>query len=101
MNNIPLDNRATLLSTKGKTDEAIAMENEASNRMVSDTMGTINAAADAHKQNIQGQFKQAEAGFDQMQYNAKVQEAQQIANAAAEVSKTGASIVGSVFDKKE
>ena len=84
----------------GATDEAIAMENEQSNKMVSDTMGTINAAADANKQNVQAQFKQAEAGFDQMQYNSKVQEAQQIAAAASEASKAGAGIVGSIFDKK-
>ena len=85
----------------GATDEAVAMENEASNKMVSDTMGAINQSADAYKQNIQGQYRQAEQGLDNMEYNSHVQQAQQIAAAGAQAGQAGAGIVGSIFDKKK
>ena len=84
----------------GATDEAVAMENEASNNMVSDTMGNINQSADAYKQSVQGQFRATQQQLDQQQYNNKISEAQNIANAASGVSKAGAGIVGSIFDKK-
>ena len=84
----------------GATDEAVAMENEASNNMVSNTMGNINQSADAYKQSVQGQFRATQQQLDQQQYNNKISEAQNIANAASGVSKAGAGIVGSIFDKK-
>ena len=83
----------------GATDEAVAMENEASNKMVGDTMGAINASADAYKQNIQGQYKQTEQGLDNAEYNSYVQQAGQIAQAGTEIGKAGAGIIGSIFDK--
>ena len=84
----------------GATDEAVAMENEASNNMVADTMGNINQSADAYKQSVQGQFRATQQQLDQQQYNNKIAEAQNISNAASGVSKAGAGIVGSIFDKK-
>lgn len=84
----------------GATDESVAMENEASNDMVANTMGNINQSADAYKQSVQGQFRATQQQLDQQQYNNKIAEAQNIANAASGVSKAGAEIVGSIFDKK-
>lgn len=84
----------------GATDESVAMENEASNNMVADTMGNINQSADAYKQSVQGQYRATQQQIDQQQYNNKIAEAQNISNAASGVSKAGAGIVGSIFDKK-
>ena len=84
----------------GATDESVAMENEASNEMVANTMGNINQAADAYKQSVQGQYRATQQQIDQQQYNNKIAEAQNISNAASGVSKAGAGIVGSIFDKK-
>ena len=84
----------------GATDESVALENEASNEMVANTMGNINQAADAYKQSVQGQYRATQQQIDQQQYNNKIAEAQNIANAASGVSKAGAGIVGSIFDKK-
>ena len=83
----------------GATDEAVAMENEASNNMVSNTMGAINQSADAYKQNIQGQYRQTEQNLDNAEYQSRVAQAQQIAQAGADAGKAGAGIVGSIFDK--
>ena len=85
----------------GATDEAVAMDNEASNKMVSDTMGAINQSADAYKQNVQAQFKQTEQGLDNAEYQSHVAQANQIAQAGAQAGQAGASIVGSIFDKKQ
>ena len=84
----------------GATDESVAMENEASNDMVAKTMGNINQSADAYKQSVQGQFRATQQQLDQQQYNNKIAEAQNISNAGDRVSKAGAGIVGSIFDKK-
>ena len=84
----------------GATDESVAMENEASNDMIANTMGNINQSADAYKQSVQGQFRATQQQLDQQQYNNKIAEAQNIANAASGVSKAGAGIVGKIFDKK-
>ena len=85
----------------GATDEAIALENENSNKMISDTMSSINQSADAYKQNIQGQYRQTEQGLDNAEYQSHVQQAQQIAAAGAQAGQAGAGIVGSIFDKKK
>ena len=85
----------------GATDEAVAMENEASNKMVSDTMGAINQSADAYKQNIQGQFRQTEQNLDNAEYQSRIAQANQIAAAGAQAGQAGAGIVGSIFDKKK
>ena len=85
----------------GATDEAIALENENSNKMISDTMSSINQSADAYKQNIQGQYRQAEQGLDNAEYQSHVTQAQQIAAAGAQAGQVGAGIVGSIFDKKK
>ena len=84
----------------GGTDEALAMEKEAANQAVSDTMAGINADASAHKDNIQQSYMNADAALSQQQIAGQQQRAQNIAQAAGEAGKMSASIVGNVLTKK-
>ena len=84
----------------GGTDEALAMEKAAANQAVSDTMAGINADASAHKDAIEQNYLNVDSALSQQQIAGQQQRAQNISNAASNVSKLGAGIVGSVLSKK-
>lgn len=84
----------------GATDEAVAMENEAQNNMIADTMSNINAQADNYKNQVENQYRATDADLTQQEINTHINQAQNISNAAGQASRAGASIVGSIFDKK-
>jgi len=84
----------------GGTDEALAMDKAAANQAVSDTMAGINADASAHKDAIEQNYLNVNSALSQQQIAGQQQRAQNISNAAGNISKMGAGIVGSVLTKK-
>ena len=84
----------------GGTDEALAMDKAAANQAVSDTMAGINADASAHKDAIEQNYLNVDSALSQQQIAGQQQRAQNISNAAGNISKMGAGIVGSVLTKK-
>jgi hypothetical protein len=76
------------------------LRKEYEDKMISDTMSSINQSADAYKQNIQGQYRQTEQNLDNAEYQSRIAQANQIAAAGAQAGQAGAGIVGSIFDKK-
>jgi len=93
--------RASATNTvMGGTDEALAMDKAAANQAVSDTMAGINADASAHKDAIEQNYLNVDSALSQQQIAGQQQRAQNISNAAGNISKMGAGIVGSVLTKK-
>lgn len=84
----------------GGTDEALAMDKAAANQAVSDTMAGINADASAHKDAVEQNYLNMDSALTQQQIAGQQQRAQNISNAAGNISKMGAGIVGSVLTKK-
>lgn len=84
----------------GGTDEALAMEKAGANQAVADTMAGINSNASAHKDAIEQNYLNADSALSQQQIAGQQQRAQNITNAASNVSRMGAGIVGSVLTKK-
>lgn len=85
----------------GGTDEALALEKEAANKTVSDTIQGIQASADQRKDAIEQQNLQREDAVANMRFNMEQNKAQQIQKAATGASAGAAGIVGSIFDKKD
>lgn len=84
----------------GGTDETLALDKEAQNQAVSNTMQQMQSNADAYKQNIEQQYMNQNAQLVQQQVASQQQHAQNIATAAGTASAGAAGIVGSILDKK-
>ena len=83
----------------GATDESIALQNEANNKMVSDTMSQIASQADRYKQGVENQFLSTDSALAQQEQARLQQRASDGANATSTASGALAGIVGSIFDK--
>lgn len=78
----------------GGTDESVALQKEAANRSMAQSMSDIAADAASHKDNVEQQFRQQDAQLAQQQAQSYQQQAQQAAQAGAQVAQAGSSLMG-------
>lgn len=94
-------NQSAATSTvMGGTDEALAMQRGQANDTLADTVGNINAQADAYKSSVEQNYMNQDANLTQQQVANQQQKAANIAQAASGAGNVAAGIVGSIFDKK-
>ena len=78
--------RATNL-VAGGTDESLALQQQAANQTMADTMGNIAAQATSYKEGAENQFRAQDAALTQQIAGNYVDQANSIAEAAAQVGK--------------
>lgn len=69
----------------GGTDESLALQQQAANETMGDTMQSIAAQADTYKEGIENQFRAQDAALNQQQVANEQAKAQSIATAAGQV----------------
>ena len=84
--------RATNL-VAGGTDESLALQQQAANKAMGDTMSDIAANAASYKDNIEAQYRQAEANLSQQQQQMYANQAAQVSQAASQAASTGGSLL--------
>jgi hypothetical protein len=69
----------------GGTDESLALQQQAANDAMGDTMADIAANATDYKENIENQYRAKDAEFNEKQAKMEIAKGQAIAQAAAQV----------------
>lgn len=69
----------------GGTDESLALQQQAANDAMGDTMADIAANADTYKEGVENQYRTQDAALNQQQIANEQNRAQTIANAAGQV----------------
>ena len=77
----------------GGTDESLAMQQEAANEVLGDTMGNIAAQAESYKEGVENQYRTTDAALDQQEMGIHQTQAQTIATAAGQVGKAVSGLV--------
>jgi hypothetical protein len=84
----------------GGTDESLAMQQQAANEIMGDTMGNIAAQAESYKEGVENQYRTTDAALSQQEMGIHQAQAQTIANAAGQVSKAANGLVTGGMDKQ-
>lgn len=83
----------------GGTDEALALQQQAANKSVSDTMTDIAAQAANYKDNVEQQYRAQDAALNQQQVQNYQQQAAQTAQAASQGVNAGLGMLGNGLAK--
>jgi len=78
----------------GGTDESLALQQQAANEAMGDTMADIAANAAAHKDAVESDYRANEAALSQQQQNIYTGQAQATAQAASQAANAGAALLG-------
>lgn len=84
----------------GGTDESLAMQQQAANEIMGDTMGNIAAQAESYKEGVENQYRSTDAALAQQEMGIHQTQAQSIANAAGQVGKAANGLVTGGMDKQ-
>ena len=90
--------RATNL-VAGGTDEQMALQQQAANEAMGDTMSTIASGATAYKEEIENQYREKDAALTQQQIANEQAKAQSIATAAGQVGSAVSGLMTGGMDK--
>lgn len=71
----------------GGTDESLAMQQQAANEIMGDTMGNIAAQAESYKEGVENQYRSTDAALAQQEMGIHQAQAKTIATAAGQVGK--------------
>lgn len=85
----------------GGTDEALALQQQAANKSLSDTMTDVAAQAAAYKNNVEQQYRAQDAALNQQQVQNYQQQAAQTAQAASQGVNAGLGLVGNAIVKQK
>lgn len=77
----------------GGTDESLAMQQQAANEIMGDTMGNIAAQAESYKEGVENQYRSTDAALAQQEMGIHQTQAQNIATAAGQVGKAVSGLV--------
>lgn len=77
----------------GGTDESLAMQQQAANEIMGDTMGNIAAQAESYKEGVENQYRTTDAALAQQEMGIHQTQAQNIATAAGQVGKAVSGLV--------
>lgn len=91
--------RATNL-VAGGTDESLALQQQAANQTMGETMADIAANASSYKENVEEQYRAKDAELNQQQAGLEVTKAKAIADAAGQVGKAVSGLVGATKPEK-
>lgn len=83
----------------GGTDEALALQQQAANKSLSDTMTDVAAQAAAYKNNVEQQYRAQDAALNQQQVQNYQQQAAQAAQAASQGVNAGLGLMGNAIGK--
>lgn len=83
----------------GGTDESLALQQQAANEVMGDTMAEIAANAEAHKDAVESDYRANEAALSQQQQNIYAGQAQATAQAASQAANAGAALLGAGLEK--
>ena len=89
--------RATNL-VSGGTDESLALQQQAANQTMGDTMADIAANASAYKDNIEQQYRAQENNLSQQQQQIYTNQANQVSQAASQALQMGGNLLQSGLD---
>ena len=78
----------------GGTDESLAMQQEAANRQLGETMANVAENAAAHKDAVEAQYRAQEDSLSQQQQNIYAGQANATATAASQAASAGAGLLG-------
>lgn len=78
----------------GGTDESLALQQQAANEVMGDTMADIAANATAHKDAVESDYRANEAALSQQQQNIYAGQAQATSQAASQAANAGAALIG-------
>lgn len=78
----------------GGTDESLALQQQAANKALGDTMSDIAANASAHKDNIEAQYRTAKDNLSAQQQQLYTNRAEAIAQAGSQAAGMGTQAVG-------
>lgn len=81
----------------GGTDEALALQQQAANKAVSDTMTDVAAQAANYKDNVEQQYRAQDAALNQQQAQSYQQQAAQTAQAASQGVNAGIGLMGNAI----
>lgn len=88
----------------GGTDESLALQQQAANRSLSNTMTDVAANASAHKDNVEAAYRQQNLALAQQQIKNDQQQAAAVAQAGAQGVNAGLNLVGngvsSIYQQK-
>ncbi|MDD3037160.1 hypothetical protein [Bacteroides sp.] len=85
----------------GGTEESIAIEKEAQNKALADTMSKIAINGEARKDAIEAQYQARDAELMQLQLGDEQRKANNISSATGGISSVGAGIMSSIFPDKQ
>lgn len=85
----------------GGTDASLAVQQQAANRALSDTMTDVAGQASAWKDSIENSYRQQDAALNQQQVQNQQQQAQQAAQAGSQVVNAGMNLVGNSIYAKQ
>ena len=77
----------------GGTDEALALQQQAANKAMGDTMANIAANASTYKDNVEQQYRTQENAISQQQQQVYTNQANQVAQAGSQLAKTGGTML--------
>lgn len=77
----------------GGTDESLAMQQQAANEILGDTMGNIAAQAESYKEGVENQYRTTDAALAQQEMGIHQAQAKTIADAAGQVGKAVSGLV--------
>ena len=83
----------------GGTDESLALQQQAANKSLSDTMTDIAAQSSAYKDNVEQQYRAQDAALNQQQVQNYQQQAAQAAQAASQGVNAGIGLMGNSIAK--
>lgn len=82
----------------GASDASVAADKEAANAAMAETMATIASNADAHKDEITAQYREADSRLNQAQAEEHQQQANNVATAASQLTSTALGMMGASID---
>ena len=82
----------------GGTDQSLALQQQAANQSLSQTMTDIASQASSYKDNVEQQYRQQDAALNQQQIQGLQQRAASTAQAASQVVNSGIKMVGDSFE---
>lgn len=79
----------------GGTDESLALQQQAANNAMGETMANIAANASAYKENVEQQYRAQESNLSQQQQQIYTNQANQVAQAASQAGQAGGTLLAS------
>lgn len=85
----------------GGTDEGLALQKEAANNAMAQTMSGIAANAASYKDSVENQYRAQDNALNQQQVQTYGQQAQQASQAGSQLAAKGLNLMGASFDAME